>query len=140
MILSLVLIMFLIAFSVYVHAQAKAWGDWVLFRPMTQPISRYMMDWILRDGKNNGNPLKCGLWHYCEHIKLFTMLSLALAALFFGAYMVIAHQFTPSYLIGTVFIGWFLYWIHGRIFTLIFHVDLVQDWTFKFWLRDTFTF
>jgi hypothetical protein len=128
MILSLVLI--LSAFVV--HGIAKGYADAIWFGWQYLKFApQWMIDWILRDpnGEHNGNPLKCDAWHFCDgHVMQWCICLGVIGGAFFGVSL---------WLIPLVWLG---YYLEGRVFTLVFHCYLMQDWEFKFWLRDTFTF
>jgi hypothetical protein len=127
MILSLVLIL-----SAFVaHGIAKAFGDYLNFgglKLIRARFPKWFADWVFRVGPA-GNPFRCDAWHFfMGHLAQWCICLGVIGGAFFGVSL---------WLIPLV---WFGYWIEGRVFTLVFHCYLVQDWTFSFWLRDTFTF
>jgi hypothetical protein len=120
-------IIVLIAFVV--HGISKGISDFILFR--NKPLPTWIQIWNSRDPRNEhaGNPLKCDAWHFfASHLAQWCICLGVIG----GAFFEVSLWLIP--------LVWFGYFLEGRVFTLVFHCYLVQDWTFKFWLRDTFTF
>lgn len=148
----------IIFFAFILHETCKAFGDAILWRGGESPFQRYInthpwvWQWIARDAlpDQQGDVRACGMWHFFDgHVRQFSHHMGSAGGIIVGIAFTARMLHAPTMygaltiwlsVAALIPIGWGLYRIGGLWFTLLFHVVLMGDWTFRKWLTNALTF